>query len=197
VRDELPVHHARPRRRAAGGRARVRALPRSRRRGGPRGRRARPPAARVHDQARRLGAAQRGRLAAGGRHLSDWHNRWHPALEPVAAIEPGVPFTVQTREGTEGVITAASTHDDLLRVDLSRVHQLSGPFLVEGAEPGDLLLVDFLAYEPASFGFSAVFPGFGVLADLFDEPYFVPWELGGGVARSRELPGVAVPDGTF
>src|SRR5207248_9532308 len=63
--------------------------------------------------------------------------------------------------------------------------------------PGDLLLVDFLAYEPASFGFSAVFPGFGVLADLFDAPYFVPWELGSGVARSRELPGVAVPDGTF
>ena len=38
-------------------------------------------------------------------------------------------------------------------------------------------------------------PGFGFLADLFTDPYLVKWEIADGVARSDELPGVAVPGG--
>ena len=40
-------------------------------------------------------------------------------------------------------------------------------------------------------------PGFGFLADLFTEPYLVKWEIADGVARSAELPGVAVPEDMF
>ena len=36
-------------------------------------------------------------------------------------------------------------------------------------------------------------PGFGFLADVFTEPFLVRWELDGALARSDELPGVAVP----
>jgi formamidase len=68
---------------------------------------------------------------------------------------------------------------------------------VEGAEPGDVLEVEFLSYEPAGFGVTAVIPGFGFLADLFPDPYVVAWELEDGLARSPELPGVAVPEATF
>ena len=40
-------------------------------------------------------------------------------------------------------------------------------------------------------------PGFGFLADLFTEPYLVKWEIADGIARSEELPGVAVPEELF
>jgi formamidase len=34
--------------------------------------------------------------------------------------------------------------DDIKNVDLTKVHNLSGPVAVEGAEPGDCLVVDIL-----------------------------------------------------
>jgi formamidase len=64
---------------------------------------------------------------------------------------------------------------------------------VDGAEPGDVLEVELLRYETPDFGVNGVVPGFGFLADVFTEPFLVPWELEGGVARSPELPGIAVP----
>jgi formamidase len=126
-----------------------------------------------------------------------WHNRWHPGIEPAGRIEPGETITIETREGTDGVITPASTHEDLARLDFSRAHQLVGPYFIAGAEPGDLLEVELLDVSTASFGFTGVFPGFGALADLFSEPYLLKWDLGGGHARSEQLPGVAVPEAAF
>lgn len=41
--------------------------------------------------------------------------------------------------------------DDIKNVDLSKVHNLSGPIAVEGAEPGDCLVVDILDGSPISF----------------------------------------------
>lgn len=37
-----------------------------------------------------------------------------------------------------------SDSDDIKNVDLTRVHNLSGPIAVEDAEPGDALVVDIL-----------------------------------------------------
>ena len=60
-----------------------------------------------------------------------------------------------------------------------------------------MLEVEFVAYESADFGVTGVIPGFGFLADLFTEPYVVKWEIADGIARSAELPGVAVPEELF
>lgn len=50
--------------------------------------------------------------------------------------------------------------DDLLNVEMSEVHFLSGPIAVEGAEPGDLLIVDILdigALPGREWGFTGLF----------------------------------------
>ncbi len=125
------------------------------------------------------------------------HNRWHPDLEPVARVAPGDPITLETRDGIDNQLTRESTHADAGRLDLGLGHPLTGPVWVEGAEPGDLLVVDLVGYETADFGITAVIPGFGFLADLFPDPYLVKWEISGDKARSDELPGVAVPEATF
>jgi formamidase len=125
------------------------------------------------------------------------HNRWHPDLEPARRVAPGDELRLACEDGLAGQLTRESTHVDAGRLDLGLGHPLAGPIHVEGAEPGDVLEVEFLAYETADFGVTAVIPGFGFLADVFPDPYVVPWELAGGFARSPELPGVAVPEDTF
>ncbi len=119
------------------------------------------------------------------------HNRWHPDLEPVATVSPGEELTLDLRDAIDGQLTERSTHADLLT--LRKVsHVLTGPVAVRGAEPGDVLALDILAYTTDRFGWTAVLPGAGVLGDLVDRPFLVRWELADGVARSEEMPGIAV-----
>jgi formamidase len=125
------------------------------------------------------------------------HNRWHPDLPPVAEVAPGVEITLETENGLADQLTRASSHADAGRLNLGLGHPLTGPVYVAGAEPGDMLEVELLAYESADFGVTAVIPGFGFLADLFAEPYLVRWEIEEGLARSDELPGVSVPEELF
>jgi formamidase len=125
------------------------------------------------------------------------HNRWHPDLAPAVEVAPGEELRLPTEDGLAGQLTRASTHADAGGLDLGLGHPLSGPVFVEGAEPGDVLEVEFVSYETDDFGVTPVIPGFGFLADLFPDPYLVKWEIADGLARSEELPGAAVPEDTF
>ena len=68
---------------------------------------------------------------------------------------------------------------------------------MRGAEPGDVLKVEILAVETDSFGSTAVIPGFGLLGDLFEEPFLVTWGLHDGVATSGRLEGMRIPADPF
>ena len=125
------------------------------------------------------------------------HNRWHPDLEPIARVGPGEEVTFETRDGLGGALTQASTVEDVLKIDLGVPHPLTGPVYVESAEPGDVLEVELVSFEPPDFGVTCVLPGFGLLADVFTEPFLVKWAIEGGRARSTDLPGVAIPEAMF
>lgn len=60
----------------------------------------------------------------------DWKQRWrdNSALIPCATL----------------IFINISDSDDIKNVNLTKVHNLSGPVAVEGAEPGDCLVVDIL-----------------------------------------------------
>ena len=120
------------------------------------------------------------------------HNRWHPELEPVASVDPGEVVTFDIRDSRDRSLTRDSSHEDLLTT-ANIAHPLTGPLEVCGAEPGDLLEIELLGYETDDFGWTAIWPGSGFLGDLFDRPFLVRWELAGAMARSAQLPGVAVP----
>jgi formamidase len=125
------------------------------------------------------------------------HNRWHPDIPPLARVAQGEELTLETRDGLDGALHADSTSEDVARIDLGQPHPMTGPIFVEGAEPGDLLCVELLAFDPASFGVTCIVPGFGFLADVFTEPFIVRWSIEDGLARSSDLPGVAVPGDMF
>jgi formamidase len=110
----------------------------------------------------------------------------------VASVEPGDEVTFEVRDSRDRLIRPDSDHGDLLGVP-SIAHPLTGPVEVRSAAPGDLLELEVLAYETDDFGWTAIWPGSGFLGDLFDRPFLARWELAGGLARSAQVPGVAVP----
>jgi formamidase len=125
------------------------------------------------------------------------HNRWHPDLEPIVEVAPGEEIRLEAVDGLDGQLTRESSHADAGTLDLGLGHPLTGPVYVQGATPGDLLEIELVSYETDDFGATAVIPGFGYLADLFTDPYLVKWEIADGLARSEQLPGVAVPEDAF
>ena len=75
-------------------------------------------------------------------------------------VKPGDDFVLETYDWTGGAIKNDDSADDVRDVDLSTVHFLSGPVGVEGAEPGDLLVVDLLdigAKPDSLWGFNGFF----------------------------------------
>ena len=125
------------------------------------------------------------------------HNRWHPDIEPAIRIESGSTVEMDTLDGLDGQVTPKTSADDLLSVDMGRIHPLTGPVHVAGAMPGDLLAVKIEAVETAKHGFTMIMPGFGFLRDQFAKPFVVHWEMADGFARSAQLPGVRIPGAPF
>ena len=125
------------------------------------------------------------------------HNRWHPDIPPAVEAEPGEEVVMQTRNALDGEVTPDSKADDLRNVNLNLVHPLTGPVYVQGAEPGDLLEVNILNIDPASWGFTTIIPGFGFLRDVYLDPYVVHWDIQGDYAEAADLPGVRVPGASF
>jgi acetamidase/formamidase len=80
-------------------------------------------------------------------------------------------------------------------LDFSRVDQVNGPIYVEGAAPGDTLQIEFLELQPADWGWTALIPGFGLLADEFADPALHVWRLEGDAdtGRAEFAPGIRIP----
>jgi len=127
------------------------------------------------------------------------HNRWHPDIPMVASVKPGADFVVECYDWTGGFIKNNDSAEDVRDIDLSIVHFLSGPIAVEGAEPGDLLMVDILdigVFPHNSWGFNGFFSkknGGGFLTDHFPDAQKSIWDIQGMFTKSRHVPGVRFP----
>jgi len=76
------------------------------------------------------------------------HNRWHPDIPAPVTVRPDRTFRVHCREWFDGAIHNDDSAEDIRDAPLKNVHVLSGPFAVEGAQPGDLLVVDIVDIGP-------------------------------------------------
>ena len=125
------------------------------------------------------------------------HNRWHPDIAPILETEPGEEVVLETRDASDSQINPGMTTADLLGLDAKVAHPLTGPVYVKGAQPGDLLEIEYLDIVPQATGWTRNRPGSGFLRDLFTEPYLVHWEMRDGWATSPQLLGVRIPNGSF
>jgi len=123
------------------------------------------------------------------------HNRWHPDIPMVATVKPGASFRVECADWTGGQIFDDDSANDVRDVDLTKVHYLSGPIGVEGAEPGDLLVVNILdigTLPSSDWGFTGIFAksnGGGFLTEHYPDARKACWQFEGIYAKSRHIPG--------
>jgi formamidase len=121
------------------------------------------------------------------------HNRWHPDIAPVIAAEPGEEVVLETRDASDGQTTPNASGPR----GSGRIHPLTGPVYVNGAQPGDLLEIEYLEIAPQPTGWTTCGPGTGFLPDLLAERFTAYWDLEDGWATSPQMPGVRIPDGCF
>lgn len=126
-----------------------------------------------------------------GQQPETGHNRWHWDIPPAAHCASGDEVIIGTRDALDGQLDSSSTSADIENVDVGRIHPLTGPVWIDGAEPGDLLEVEVLEVVAPSYGFTSQRPGLGLLQEMGDA-FLVHWQLDGGRARSDQLAGVAI-----
>jgi acetamidase/formamidase len=96
------------------------------------------------------------------------HNRWNRDLAPVATVRAGQAVQFLCRDALDIGDTARTlTPDGVLKLDLGKVHPLTGPVAIEGAEPGDILEVEIVDVAPlVDFGYVVISPALGLFGSL-------------------------------
>ncbi|KAK9466839.1 Acetamidase/Formamidase [Lipomyces arxii] len=127
------------------------------------------------------------------------HTRWHPEIPFYCSVKPGEAFKVECFDSSGGQVFNTDDADDIAKVNPMGIHCLSGPIEVEGAEPGDLLVMDILDVQPfpdEPWGYTAIMDpskSSAFLADKYPTMQKAIWDFDGIFASSRHIPHVKFP----
>ncbi|MFD1926884.1 acetamidase/formamidase family protein [Sporosarcina siberiensis] len=108
------------------------------------------------------------------------HFKWDVNNKPIVTIESGDTVIFETIEVTDNQLNPESTTESLTDFNWDRVYPLSGPVYIEGAEKGDTLAVEILDLQTRGWGWTAVLPGMGLLAEEFPDAYLRTFDLSDG-----------------
>ena len=99
------------------------------------------------------------------------HNRWNRDLDAAITVQPGEEVQLLCRDALDiGDQAKTMTSEGTMTIDLGRIHPLTGPIHIEGAEPGDILEVEILDVAPlVDFGYVTVSPALGLFGTLRPE----------------------------
>ncbi|HXX18243.1 MAG TPA: acetamidase/formamidase family protein [Candidatus Acidoferrum sp.] len=112
------------------------------------------------------------------------HSRWNRNLKPRLTITPGDTVHLECQDASGAQVRPGMTVPEYLQIDRDRIHALTGPIFVDGAEPGDVLQIDILEVAHKGWGWSSVISGLGFLKDRFREPFLFHWQLERDTTRS-------------
>ena len=118
---------------------------------------------------------------------------------PARRIKPGTRIVSWTEDCYDGAVTKQGQMPSKVQLP-GHDNPQTGPFYVEGAEPGDTLAIHIEKLEPArDYGISSSFPGFGALngtdrtamlhGDFPETVWFYQVDRVKGVARTRSQDG--------
>ncbi len=123
------------------------------------------------------------------------HHVWDRQLSPALVIGDGDVVTLETNDVSDHQIRRGDPARVVTELDRSRTYPLTGPIYVEGARRGDILAVEVLEVETASWGWTAILPERGLLPDDFRQPYIRYSALADGVVEF--LPGIHLVQAPF
>jgi acetamidase/formamidase len=118
---------------------------------------------------------------------------------PARRIKPGTRIVSWTEDCYDGAVTKPGQLPSKVQLP-GHDNPQTGPFFIEGAEPGDTVVIRIEKLEPArDHGISSSFPGFGALngtdrtallhGDLPETVWFYEVDRGRKVARTRSQDG--------
>jgi acetamidase/formamidase len=106
------------------------------------------------------------------RHVcSSFHGAWDRDLEPALEVEAGDVVELHVPDASRDQIGEDAVVGDLDSIDFDLMNPVAGPVFVRGAHPGDALEIEVLEVRTRTWGWTAIVPGFGLLADDFTEPW--------------------------
>ena len=125
-------------------------------------------------------------------------NRLHPDIPMAARAAPGQSILFHTRDARDVIGAAAQQGEepDTLIGDFSRVHPITGPVHIVGAEAGDVLKVTINSIDPGSYAWSTGGSS-GFIPDLVDGQSMVIWRLNREYAETDDIPGIRIPNASF
>ncbi|MHB8567471.1 MAG: acetamidase/formamidase family protein [Nitrososphaerales archaeon] len=105
-----------------------------------------------------------------------FHYKWSRDHKPVLHVKPGDRVHFEVNEVSSWQITKNSVTSDLAKIDDKKLYPLAGPVYIEGAAPGDALVVKIEKVKIADWGWTAIIPGLGLLEE-FKDPELNIWNL--------------------
>lgn len=125
-------------------------------------------------------------------------NRLHPDIPMAARAAPGQTILFRARDARDvlGAVAAQDEEPQTLQGDFSRVHPITGPVYIEGAEPGDVLKVTITNIDPGPYAWSTGGSS-GFVPDLVGGQSLVIWRLNREYAETDDIPGIRIPNGSF
>lgn len=109
-------------------------------------------------------------------HSHQHHFGWDNTRTPALTVAPGETVEFEIQDAAGGQLTPKSTVADVLAFDFSRMNPVTGPIYIDGAEPGDVVKLRVEQFKPSGWGWTAIIPGFGLLADQFLEAALHIWQ---------------------
>jgi acetamidase/formamidase len=136
-------------------------------------------------------------LARGHRHTIHRRHqqlKWDNSQPAAITIAPGDTVEFRDIDAAMGQLSPKSTAADIPKLDFDRINPISGPVYVDGAAPGDALKVTLIGFEPLGWAWTAIVPGFGLLAPEFTQPALHIWSFDPSFAQPALYgPGARVP----
>ena len=109
-------------------------------------------------------------------HSVSHHFGWDNSNKPIQRVRSGTIIEIETLDSSGEQLNINSTIEDVKNLDFSKVNPVTGPIFIENAKEGDVLEVEFLDFITSGWGWTAIIPGFGLLADEFSEPDINLWK---------------------
>ncbi|HEV2275592.1 MAG TPA: acetamidase/formamidase family protein [Acidobacteriaceae bacterium] len=107
------------------------------------------------------------------------HSRWNRSLPPRLVVDSGDLIHVECVDSSGSQVKPGMLLSEFLEIDRTRIHALTGPIAVRGAQPGDVLEIEILDVVHKGWGWTSTVEGLGFLKDRFREPSLFLWELDG------------------
>ncbi len=112
------------------------------------------------------------------------HSLWDNTLTPRLWIDSGDTVHLECLDASGGQVTRHSTLADFETIDRTRIHALTGPIGIHGAQSGNVLEIEVLEVAHKGWAWTSLIPGLGFLDQRFTEGYLFQWQLEPGITRS-------------